>query len=271
MSKIVFLKDINTVYDGEFTQIGTNQVRLVFTDNVPSEEVLLSGFNLINEYNGRIQTKRTDYIYIYRTYKDNTNCIELCNDNIPWVKPEVVTKFTVDAGGALQGKTEQKVDTYEELVVPTVQTEDGYEFTGWKPEIPTEGEVKDNTTFNAVIIDKNVYFHTSGGGSLDGEIKQAVNDYSELEIPTPIADENYAFVGWMPEIPASGVIDSTNANFYAVFEDNTSDRLDAIESDLTDTQMGLVENYDFTLATAEEITDVQLALVEIYDLLMGGI
>ena len=271
MSKIVFLNDQNTVYDGKFSQIGKNQVRLIFTDTVPSNEVLLSGFNLINEHNGRIQTRRADYIYIYRTYEDNPKQIDLCNDNNPWVAPVPTVKFTIDMGGTLNGEAIQQVETYEELAIPTVQTEEGYEFVGWTPEIPTEGKIENSATFRAVIIDKNVYFHVSGGGSLDGELKQAINDYSELLIPKTIADENYSFVGWMPEIPTEGEIDKDNRVFYAVFEDSTLERLSAIESDLTDTQLGLVENYDIALATAEEVTDVQLALVEIYDLIMGGI
>ena len=68
MSKIVFLKDPNTIYDGSFSQIGTHQVRLIFTDTIPSEDILLSGFSLVNEHNGTVQTKRNDYTYIYRKY-----------------------------------------------------------------------------------------------------------------------------------------------------------------------------------------------------------
>ena len=43
-----------------------------------------------------------------------------------------------------------------------------------------------------------------------------------------------------------------------------------IEADVTNTQIGLVENYGIALATAEEVTDCQLALVEVYNLLLGG-
>ena len=69
MSKIVFIKEQNKVYDGQFSQIGEHQVRLIFTDDVPSDSVLLSGFYLVNEYNGVIQTKRQDYTYLYRRLK----------------------------------------------------------------------------------------------------------------------------------------------------------------------------------------------------------
>ena len=75
MSKIVFIKEPDKVYDGQFSQIGEHQVRLIFTDNIPSDSVLLSGFNLVNEYNGVIQTKRPDYTYLYRKYEENQNQI----------------------------------------------------------------------------------------------------------------------------------------------------------------------------------------------------
>ena len=88
MSKIVFLKDKKKTYEGSFEQIGSNQVRLIFKDEKPTNKILLSGFNLINEYNGFAQTIREDYKYIYRTYEDNELIVELCNDNIQWVEPE---------------------------------------------------------------------------------------------------------------------------------------------------------------------------------------
>lgn len=90
MSKIVFLKDTSTIYEGEFAQIGEHQIRLIFESVKPSDEVLLSGFNLVNEYNGFIQTKREDYTYIYRLYENDKLTIELCNDGIEYVTPEII-------------------------------------------------------------------------------------------------------------------------------------------------------------------------------------
>lgn len=88
MSKIVFLSDPSTIYDGSFSQIGTNQIRLIFESELPSNKVLLSGLQLVNEYNGYVQTNREDYKYIYRTYEDNPLMIELCNDGVEYVEPE---------------------------------------------------------------------------------------------------------------------------------------------------------------------------------------
>ena len=149
MSKIIFIKEPSTIYDGQFSQIGKHQVRLIFADIVPSDEVLLSGFNLVNEYNGVIQTSRTDYTYLYRKYEDNSNQIELCNDNNPWVKPDITVTFSASNGGNISGDVAQIVEKYEDLVIPTPIADENYEFLKWNPEIPTSGTVENNVTFVA--------------------------------------------------------------------------------------------------------------------------
>ena len=266
MSKLIFLKNPSAVYDGKLFDLTENLIRLKFEKQIPEKELLLSGLNIINEHNGKVMAKRIGYNTVYKIDKDKL-VVELSSDGSVWVKPKYGVRFNVD-NGILEGESYQAVDTFEELIIPNVKTENGYKFVKWTPEIPSEGEIKKNMTFTAIVEDKNIYFHCSGGGQLDGELKQFVEDYNELTLPFPIADENYKFVGWMPEIPKEGVVENTD--FYAVFESNIPDRLRFVENDLTDTQLGLVENYDLTMATAEEITDCQLALVELYNLIMGG-
>lgn len=61
-----------------------------------------------------------------------------------------------------------------------------------------------------------VNFNTNGGGTLEGETLQEVYTYEELVIPTPIANEDYKFTGWNPEIPTSGEI-SGNKSYTAAF------------------------------------------------------
>ena len=89
MSKIIFKLDSSAIYDCVFSQIGKNQVRLIIDNGLPSESIITSGFVLVNEYNGRVQTDRSDYVYIFRKYDDGKT-IELCNDNIPYVEPEPI-------------------------------------------------------------------------------------------------------------------------------------------------------------------------------------
>lgn len=269
MSKIYFLKNPELTYDVEFNQTGEHQVMLIFPDEIPSDDILLSGFNLINENNGYIQTRREDYIYKYRLFP-NKNQVELCNDGVIWNEPIHTIKFVIDNHGTLEGDTTQTVRTYEELVVPLIKLDKGFDFIRWSPELPQEGVITEDMLFCAVVEDNNVYFHSSGGGKLEGEIMQFVENYSSLVEPNAISDTNYKFVGWMPELPKNGAVTNDNRHFYAVFESNIPERMNTIESELTDAQIGLVENYDLTVATSQEVTDLQIALVEVYNLLTGG-
>ncbi len=61
-----------------------------------------------------------------------------------------------------------------------------------------------------------VNFYTNGGGTLEGETVQEVYNYEELVIPTPVANDNYEFTQWSPEIPTNGGIEG-NKSFTAVF------------------------------------------------------
>lgn len=61
-----------------------------------------------------------------------------------------------------------------------------------------------------------VTFTASVGGSLNGVTIQEVYKYEELNIPEPIADADYEFSDWSPEIPSSGDVDG-NKTFTAIF------------------------------------------------------
>lgn len=271
MDKIIFLNEPDIIYDGTFYQIGENQVRLIFSDKIPETETITSGFNLVNEHNGLVMANCEDYKHVYRTYEDNKK-IELCNDEIPWVEPKFTVKFVIDEEHSLVGEVEQEVGKFKDIVVPEVELAEGFKFIKWIPELPSEGYLEYDMTFYASLEDNNVYFHSSGGGTIEGESRQFVENYSELVTPTPKADENYKFINWMPEIPKEGTVEKdSDKHFYAIFESNIPDRMGVVESDLTDAQMGLVENYDLAVSTSEEVTDLQLALVEVYNLIAGGI
>ena len=263
MDFLRFLNDAN-VYEAKISK-SSSRVSVVFENNVPSLETLSQGFVVINKHNQKVMGNYEEFKYLYKKESD-TSYILTDDENDIYVEPKFKVTFNVTAGASLEGEKVQEVYNYEELEIPKVVTEEGYEFIKWEPEIPTEGKLEKNVVFNAITEDKNIYFHCSGGGVLEGETKQFVKDYSELEVPSPIADKDFKFVGWMPEIPEKGTVEVTN--FYAVFENTISDRLSFVESDLTDTQLGLVENFDLAMTTAEEVTDCQLALVELYNMFL---
>lgn len=85
MSKIIFNKNPKTVYDCDFSQIGEHQIKLVFKTKPPKSSVYLSGCKIINEWNPTlVQTDRSHYTYLYRTYEGDPNTIELCDNHIPY-------------------------------------------------------------------------------------------------------------------------------------------------------------------------------------------
>lgn len=86
MSKIKFEKS-KTIYDCIFSSLGPNQVRLEFISDMPDKDTLYSGFSIVNEYNGEVMSKMTDYVYKYRDTEQD-NVVELDNDGIGWTEPE---------------------------------------------------------------------------------------------------------------------------------------------------------------------------------------
>ena len=62
-----------------------------------------------------------------------------------------------------------------------------------------------------------IIFKANYGGTLEGNNKQSSEKYMDIEIPTPIPNENYIFVKWEPAIPKKGIIDK-DMTFMAIFE-----------------------------------------------------
>lgn len=83
-----------------------------------------------------------------------------------------------------------------------------------------------------------VNFIAGVGGYLDGATTQEVYKYEELSIPEPIADADYEFSNWSPEIPSSGDVNG-NKTFTAIFvstlpepepEPTIEERMDTLET-----------------------------------------
>lgn len=85
-----------------------------------------------------------------------------------------------------------------------------------------------------------VSFYTNGGGTLEGETMQEVNDYADLTVPTPVPYADYEFTAWEPEIPLSGKV-MYNESFMAIFtstlpepepEPTLEERIAVVEEDI---------------------------------------
>lgn len=145
-----------------------------------------------------------------------------------------------------EGKDDWKKMDYSKYKTVYREVEGGFQFS-------------DNKTVY-VEPTPTINFYATEGGTLDGAIMQTAKDYSELFVPTPIAEENYTFSHWSPEIPESGKIDC-NKSFTAIFMSTLPDpepgptleeRVAAVEE----------QNATLTMTVDSILTDVIPGLME---------
>lgn len=162
------------IYDGDFSQIGENQIRLIFHDEFPSRNVLVSGFNLVNEYNPEIiQTPREDYVFIYRLYEDELNKIELCNDGVPWVQP-IIPEPRIPTLDEIKEIKVSEMNNIQQLVIANGVTV----------------KLTNGTEEHFTLTEKDQL-------SLFG-LKDEVNDGEEI-LPWHVSDENMHCVYYSPD------------------------------------------------------------------------
>lgn len=99
-------------------------------------------------------------------------------------------------------------DSYEDFTTVYRDDEETVKYNGYQ--LSNDGSVYGEEP-------KTVKFMAGSGGAIDGATEQAVSDYEEIIIPTPMPDENYEFVKWEPEIPVLGPVEE-NKSFTAIFE-----------------------------------------------------
>ncbi len=134
--------------------------------------------------------------------------------------------FVAGANGSLTGTT-----TYTNILdgtewgsagitVPTPVPADGYQFNGWSPVFPEtiEGDLTFTASFSLIPVNPpvqppifimttySISFITESGGILEGTTTiNAVPGtvWSLINVPTPVANEGFEFVGWDTEFPAN--------------------------------------------------------------------
>lgn len=180
MSKIVFIGNPSNIYDGIFSQIGENQVRLVFDSEIPSNTDLLSGFYLINEHNKLIQTNRENYKYIYRTYDDNPLMIELCNNNIEYVEPEpIVIPKSEPYIPTYEEVLQNKVDELSSICQSTILA--GLDIDGLHYSYSVEDQTNLKEIFDTVkITGLPMGYHADGQGCTEYTAEELINIYIQL-------------------------------------------------------------------------------------------
>lgn len=136
------LKYINdsAIYQVEFSKISDNVCQI--KGDIP---IKTNGFTL-----SRIG-ESDDWSYeAYNTvYREIEGGVQFSNNGSVYVEPKKKVTFIPGTGGKLTGSTEQEVYEYSELIVPSVEVEENYQFNGWSPEIPESGIVEKDMVFTA--------------------------------------------------------------------------------------------------------------------------
>lgn len=100
--------------------------------------------------------------------------------------------------------------------------------------------------------DKTVKFTVMEGGKLEGDLTQAVKDYSEIVVPTPLPNADYQFIEWEPEIPSSGKVEN-DKTFKAIFNfTETRKKIADLEAEISNLQ-SQIEAKKFELTSTDYI------------------
>ena len=138
------LKYINdsAIYQVEFSKISENVCQI--KGDIP---IKTNGFTLSR------MGESDDWSYeAYNTvYREIEGGVQFSNNGSVYVEPKKKVTFISGTGGKLTGSTEQEVYEYSELIVPSVEVEENYQFNGWSPEIPESGIVEKDIVFTAEL------------------------------------------------------------------------------------------------------------------------
>ena len=92
-SPIKFLKSNEDYIELELTCISPTMIKFIFENNRPSDDILLSGFEVLNEHT--FENQSDDYYHNYNTIYRNVdeNTVILSNDGSVYVEPEPLEPY----------------------------------------------------------------------------------------------------------------------------------------------------------------------------------
>lgn len=145
--------------------------------------------------------------------------------------------FTAGANGSLSGDTTVTVikgTDWSAINVPSPVADSGYSFTGWTPSFPST--VTEDATYTAnfevtPVAKYTIVFTAGAGGTLTGTTTFTVEEgtlWSAITVPTPVANDGYAFLAWSPVLPSSDVAIAANMTFTAKFEASGEQALEGV-------------------------------------------
>lgn len=136
------LKYINdsAIYQVEFSKISDNVCQIKGDIPIKTNGFTLSRMGESDDWN---------YEAYNTVYREIEGGVQFSNNGSVYVEPKKKVTFIPETGGKLTGSTEQEVYEYSELIVPSVEVEENYQFNGWSPEIPESGIVENDIVFTA--------------------------------------------------------------------------------------------------------------------------
>ena len=135
------------IYQAEVKVLDKSLVQ-IYPPSADEEINLTAGFKVLTKKEGgKVFGDYSSFTTIYRELDDGS--VILSNDGSIWTEPVYKVIFVTDGSGSLEGEVEQTPKRYEEVLIPKVIPNENYEFIGWSPEIPNEGEIGKNMTFVA--------------------------------------------------------------------------------------------------------------------------
>lgn len=189
MEKIIFSNEV--IYDGNVQIIGSNLIRITFTNSKPAKKVLTDGFKLLNEHNLFVQRDCSDYTTVYRMPETDPLIVEFSNDGSVWVEPIPPEP---------EPEPEPYVPTFEE-----VRSEKIAELSSICNQIITGGVVVNDESFSYITEDQinikelfdtvtvtglPISYHANGKSCRDFSAQEIVNIYIQL-MTQKFASETY--------------------------------------------------------------------------------
>ena len=120
MDKIKFLNKFMT--KATIVKYSENEIKLIFSDEIPAESVLTSGFDILNENNNKNMSDDFYHRYttVYNIIDDNT--VLLSNDGSVYVEPEIDSSITSDSV-SVELTDEERVELERESQINNIKLE----------------------------------------------------------------------------------------------------------------------------------------------------
>lgn len=141
MLELKYIND-SAIYQVEFSKISENVCQIKGDIHIKTNGFTLSRMGESDDWS---------YEAYNTVYREIEGGVQFSNNGSVYVEPKKKVTFISGTGGKLTGSTEQEVYEYSELIVPSVEVEENYQFNGWSPEIPESGIVGKDIVFTAEL------------------------------------------------------------------------------------------------------------------------